>query len=87
MMMPAKSQLTGKRLNSEWSVGAAHALFKAGGDWYHHLSRFPGALFDEDGYVLFENEAAYLACPQLQIGAHIHVPGSIKRISGYVRVR
>ncbi len=85
--MPVNGRLTGRRLNSDWSVGAAHALFKAGGDWYHQLSRFPGALFDEDGYVLFASEAEYLACPQLQIGAHVHVPGSIKSIAGYVRMR
>jgi hypothetical protein len=47
---------SGRALNQEWSVGAQHALYHRKGIWFHLLERFPGALFDENGYVLFETK-------------------------------
>lgn len=55
---------SGKKLNDEWGVGAAHALYREDGTWYHVLEKFPGALFDAHGYVLFETETAYRNCPR-----------------------
>ena len=77
----------GRKLNEEWGVGAKHALFRRDGRWYHHLDRVPGALFDELGFVVFENELEYRQCPQLRHGKELHVDGGIKSIPGYTRVR
>jgi len=37
------------------------SLYRKTGDWYHYLTKFPGALLDSDGYVIFETEAAFKA--------------------------
>jgi 5-methylcytosine-specific restriction enzyme A len=79
--------MTGRQLNSKWNVGARHALYSATGDWYHNLRRFPGALFDARGYVLFQTERDYKNCPQLQINQDLFVPNGIVCIPGYVRKR
>ena len=33
--------------------GKAPALYREDGKWYHHLKKFPGALFDFNGYIVF----------------------------------
>jgi lysyl-tRNA synthetase, class I len=82
---PRKRSLTGKELNKRWGVGASHALYRADGKWYHLLERFPGALFDLHGYVLFNSRQAYENCPGLNIGTRLHVPDGISSLPGYVR--
>lgn len=52
--------VTGKRLSERFRLAVLHALYRRTGDWYHVLRRFPGALFDGTGYLLFDSEAAYL---------------------------
>jgi hypothetical protein len=77
----------GAYLNDLWRVGAAHALYIHDGHWYHQLRRFPGALFDRNGYIVFATEKEYRACAHLNIGKQISIrkPG-ISAISGYIRV-
>lgn len=79
-------RFTGKALNREWKVGARHALFHKDGTWYQNLTRFPGALFDPHGYVLFRTDEEYRRCPYLSIGAKTNVRPHISAIPGYVRV-
>ena len=78
----------GRRLNKQWGVNAKHALYREDGCWYHHLTRFPGALFDVNGYVVFPTEQSYRNCRYLTLGDHVHLsqPG-ISSIPGYVRVK
>jgi len=77
----------GAYLNTLWGVGAAHALYNHDGHWYHPLKRFPGALFDRHGYLLFATEQEYRACLHRSIGKQISVPKpGISAIPGYVRV-
>ena len=73
------------RLNETWAVGAAQARYSDDGHWYATLSRFPAALFDAHGYVLFETEQEYRSSPHLKIGKQISItkPG-ISAIPGYV---
>jgi len=80
-------RVTGKMLNREWNVGALHALYSERGLWYHVLERFPGALFDANGYILFATKQEYEDCGHLNIGEELNVPGGISRIPGYVRVK
>lgn len=77
---------TGRALNAKWKVGAQHALFHKFGIWYMPLTRFPGALFDPHGYVVFSSEQAYRRCPQLRIGSRVDVPDGIASIPGYKRM-
>jgi hypothetical protein len=75
---------TGRALNDQWGVGAAQALYHKDGNWYEPLLRFPGALFDPNGYVLFPNKSEYESCSYIAGGVKIHVPGGISQIPGYV---
>ena len=78
--------VNGRTLNRRWGVNAEHALYHTGGTWYHQLTRFPGALFDPNGYVLFETEDDFRGCPHLNIVQDVHAPNGISSIPGYVRV-
>lgn len=78
---------TGKNLNKRWGVGAKHALYRADGKWYHHLKKFSGALFDRNGYIVFNTKEDYLSCPYLQHGETLHIPNGISSIPQYVNVK
>jgi hypothetical protein len=78
--------LNGRTLNRKWGVGARHALYHHAGEWYRQLHAFPGALFDSNGYILFETEHDFLTCPYLDIAKDVHVPEGLASIPGYVRV-
>lgn len=77
--------LDGKQLNDEWKVGARHALFSRDGAWYENLERFPGALFDPKGYVLFKTEQEYRNNPLVSVGKKTNVHVGISSLPGYVR--
>jgi hypothetical protein len=81
-------RLTGRSLNDRWSVHASHALYREDGDWYHRLRRFPGALFDREGYILFDTENDFRACPGVRVydeKNQVAVKGGIRTLPGYVR--
>jgi 5-methylcytosine-specific restriction enzyme A len=80
------SDLSGKYLNKLWNVGAKHSLYRKDGKWYHPLKEFPGALFDANGYVVFETEKDYLESPHLQIQQDLHVNNGISSIPNYIRI-
>jgi len=77
-------------LNKQWKVGAKHALYIHDGHWYHCLKQFPGAFFDDNGYILFSTENEFKTCPSLSIyektnQVSIKPPG-ISAVPGYIRV-
>ncbi len=75
------------RLNEAWGVGAVQARYSDDGHWYASLARFPAALFDAHGYVLFATEEEYQTSPHIRVGKQISVPKpGISAIPGYVRV-
>jgi 5-methylcytosine-specific restriction protein A len=81
----SRSGINGRMLNRLWNVGAKHALYHETGEWYHKLKKFPGALFDKFGYVMFETEEKFRASPYLQIKKHVNLSGTIKDIPDYVQ--
>jgi hypothetical protein len=62
------------RLNETRGVGAAQVRYSDDGHWYATLTRFPAALFDARGYVLFPTEEEYRTSPHMSIGKQISVP-------------
>jgi hypothetical protein len=81
-------RITGKRLNEEWQIGALHALYREDGTWYHLLERFPGALCDAHGYILFPTKQSLQNCPGVLIGEAknwISIDNGIASLPGYVR--
>ncbi|MDR3726610.1 MAG: HNH endonuclease [Terracidiphilus sp.] len=81
-------RITGKELNDRWNVGADDSRYSERGNWYAQLHRFPGALFDQNGYVLFRTKEEYQSCPYLNIRKQINMKGisGISAIPEYVRV-
>jgi len=79
--------MDGKILNRRWKVNANHALYRETGDWYHKLTKFPGALLDENGYVVFETKELFDDCQFLVIKQDVNVPKGISAIPGYVQVK
>ncbi len=71
-------RITGRDLNEKWKVGAKHALYHRDGTWYECLEKFPGALFDPHGYILFKwvfTMRRISACPNLStIGVKLTCP-------------
>jgi len=78
---------SGSHLNDLWKMGAKQALFRKTGDFYMPLKKFPGALCDSNGYVLFETEATYKNCHFLSIGRRVSVSKGISSIPNYKRMR
>lgn len=79
-------RITGRTLQRQWRIPAVHVLYREDGAWFHHLDRFPGALCDAQGYILFATRQAYERHPGLSHGAELNVPGGIASLPGYVRV-
>jgi hypothetical protein len=77
---------SGRALNEKWGIGAQHALYHREGTWFNVLERFPGALCDPNGYVLFGTKDEYENPPYLKIGQRTNVPGGISRLPKYVRM-
>ena len=78
-------RITGKYLNKLWSIGAKHTLYSHDGSWYHQLNRFPGALCDSEGYILFQAKDAFHGCSFLRIKQDVGCTGGIRQIPGYIR--
>ena len=78
---------SGRQLNRKWSIGAQHVLYHKDGTWFHVLERFPGALCDPHGFVLFADKQQYLNCPYVRIGERTAVPSGINQMPSYVRMQ
>ena len=79
------NRATADRLNKEWGVGAVQSRYRETGNWYATLARFPAALFDAHGYVLFATEGEYTNSRYLRIGKQISVRAGISEMPNYVR--
>ena len=75
--------MSGRKLNRLWAVGAKHALYHKDGTWFNNLTRFPGALFDRNGYVLFETKAEYLGHSDVRVTQETNVPEGISSLPTY----
>ena len=84
---PLNKRLNGKYLSKLWNVNAKHKLYHHEGTFYENLHDFPGALFDLNGYVIFNTEQEYKTCPYLDIGLKLNVRQGIYSIPGYKRMR
>ena len=78
---------TGPQLIQKWKIPVRQARFHRDGTWFEQLTRFPAALCDPNGHVVFESEEDYRSCPQLKLGKQVNVTGGISSIPGYKRVK
>jgi hypothetical protein len=81
--------ISGKLLNKKWRIGAQHCLYSKKGNWYHLLERFPGALCDNTGYVVFDSPEALSNCEGIARSREgknwLNVRDGIGSLKGYVR--
>jgi hypothetical protein len=79
--------ITGEKLIGKWNLPVRQARFHRDGHYYEHLSRFPAAFCDIDGYIIFDTEEEYQNCPRLRLKQQVNVdkPG-ISSIPGYHKV-
>ena len=70
----------------QYGIKVKQARYSIDGRWYHHLTRFPAALLDKDGYVIFETKQDYESCKPLDLKQDVNVRSKkgIKIISGYI---
>jgi len=78
-------QITGQLLNEKWQVNAEQAFYHEKGEIYSALTKFPGAYFDPDGFVLFSTSQEFSKHTHLQIGEKAKVPDGIAKITGYIQ--
>lgn len=76
-------KITGIALQKLLKLDVNHALYRKNGGWYHNLQKFPGVLFDGNGYVIFKDEGEYLNSPLLRIRQDLNVPGGIENLPNY----
>jgi hypothetical protein len=84
---PVPVRVTAKQLARRWKIKVRHALYHRDGTFYENLRRFPGALMDPGGYIIFESEKVYEQSPYLRIGKKLNVPGGISAIPSYRPIR
>ena len=86
---------TGKRLLTLYKrrgilfPGVRDAHYFHGGTWYQQPSGLPCVYFDDDGYVVFETEDQFIACPSLNIGINMNLIPSRSgpsSVHGYRRI-
>ena len=81
------NQRPGNTLSRKYSVDAKQSLYSQTGTWYGHPSKFPVALWDQHGYIVFHTKEDYWISPYLRRGKQLGVPnGGISSIPGYMRV-
>jgi hypothetical protein len=76
---------SGDNLKRQWGIPAVQVRYHKDGTWFMPLERFPGALCDPNGYIVFQNEQEYQSSHYLEIGQRVNVPGGVARVPGYVR--
>lgn len=75
--------ITAKKIEAIVNTRAAHVLYRKDGGWYHHLNKFPGVLFDYNGYIVFKSKEEYESCPALIHRQDLNVKGGISSLPGY----
>jgi 5-methylcytosine-specific restriction protein A len=77
--------MTAKEINKIIKLEVKHTLYRDNGTWYHHLKEFPSALFDNNGYVIFNSKSEYLQHSSLKHKKTLHVRKGISSFNNYIR--
>lgn len=85
--MTGQKTNSGENLRRQWKIPVIQARYHKDGTFFMPLDRFPGALCDPNGYVIFETRSAYASCSRLEIGKRVNVHRGVSRLPGYVRVK
>ena len=73
-----------EELARKYNVIVRQPRYGKDGKWYHHLTKFPAAFLDANGYIVFLTQEDYDGCQYLQLKHDVHVVGDgISSIPGY----
>lgn len=75
--------MKGSKLNNILNLGGKQSLYNEDGKWYHQLTKFPGILFDSQGYIIFNRKRDYINCSDLKRKKHLNINKGISSISSY----
>ncbi len=78
---------SGENLRREWNLPVLQARYHKDGTWFMPLERFPAALCDPNGYVIFQTQSAYSSSRYLEIGDRVNVRRGVSKLPGYIRVK
>jgi len=79
--------IRGTQLAAEEGLPVHQAYYHHEGTWYQRITRFPAALFDREGYVVFRSEDAYLKLPGVNVTQKTHIPKGLPSLPGYTRMK
>ncbi len=83
----------GDNLQRKWNIPARETHFHKKGDFFMPITKWPGALADPNGYIVFQTEEQFKACPGVKYrgegtpNVRIGVHGGISTLRNYVRKR
>jgi hypothetical protein len=70
-------------LVAQWGIQCASARFSEWGNWYAAVSKFPVALLDSHGYILFQTNEALRSSDGVRVTKQINIPDGISSLHGY----
>lgn len=74
--------ITAKKIVKLLNINVNAQQYNYDSEWFHPLKRFPGALIDKDGYVIFKEKLDYEDSPYLTLKKDVHLVKDIKNLSG-----
>ena len=69
---------------ARWNIKCSSARFSEWGNWYAAVNRFPAALIDTNGYIVFESLEKLNSTQGVKFTKQINVPAGISSLSGYI---
>ncbi len=79
--------IRGSSLARSEGLSVSQALYHCGGTFFGVGTRFPLALFDPKGYVIFSTDDSYRNSPSVTVMKRTNIPKGISKIPGYLLMK
>lgn len=76
---------SGENLKKLWKIPAQQVRYHKDGTFFMPFDRFPAALCDPYGYVLFNTQKEYENNKHIEIGSRVNVRCGISKLPGYTK--
>jgi len=87
MLMGGYKTNSGDNLKRVWNIPAVQVRYHKDGTFFMPVDKFPAALCDPNGYVLFKTKEEYEKSSYLELGNRLNVRHGIWRIPGYIKMK
>lgn len=78
---------SGDNLKRAWNIKADQVRYHKDGMFFMPVDKFPAALCDPNGYILFKTKEEYEKSSHLDLGSRINVRRGIWKIPGYIKMK